>query len=400
MKTVLVACGLGMLAVLAVSTSGCRDLVDPATVESLGKLRTVEGRLIGLDGLDALDGVFAVRVFDEVAGGTAVVDLGKVEGGPDFTLEIPVGTQARGDIAFDWRTPSGLVDYTFYDVLLDGSPLTLDYAPRRWSGRLDWPEGFPAQPGTDALVRLREVGVVGGDVVSTNEAFFSFDVVDGFDVLAPNTAWSVLLRTFDLDRIDQLWLIWSDLPWGEDQQLEVPLVPVRLQVNAPAAVHPDFAARFEFRSDPGEQPSTIVTQRVGGTDDERSTWLPKKLDRASLEQTLGSRASMVLDEPFTHHGGAIEPDDVVTIDFGNALLRLTVTDGTRGPVSGVFVSVRWGGVLRGAHTGPDGILDVLVPDVVPVPLLVRIGNENVPRIVELQGGYTEVTFDFEELLGE
>lgn len=382
----------------AVALAGCRQLVEPDAVSRIGAARTIHGTIGPLDGYADEPGWFTLRpVRDDGAFGQPIT-AGPVEVDGSFQALVPRGTDGRGSVEVEWLVDDAPRAHVFGPVPLAGRAITLDYAPRRITGRVVWPEGFTLAPEQTALIEFESVVEFPPSAVFYNDSFVAAGADGLFELVVPDRAWRVDLFVRDAGGLDQLSIDYGFPPIGDPFELEVPIVPVRLRVEAPSGLVPGSRVVLAVRSGFFDRTERIETRWTGAAEDgEFATWRPAEPEPYAIrvETEDGDRPIRLLDDRPRPAFDEVPAGGTVTLDLGECLVRVLVRrDGL--PVENAQIEVPWFGDENQARTRSEGIADYLVPATGPVVVIVADGDQRVVREVDVSG-YTEVVVDLDPI---
>ncbi len=311
---------------------GCRDLVGPAAVEQLGPRRPVEGRLVGLDGLDvpAARVTFDTRPYSDPYEDGALWSL-ETDGGTSFDFTLPNGTDTFADVTVTWLEDTELARYAFAQVPLRGAVMELDYDARRIEGRIDWPEGFDGAlfEGTDVILRRYaqpDRSLIRHELVNITDVPLQAD--GSFGGVLPGDAWTVQIVNKETDLIADLNVVWMDVDLDPPVALDPGLGLRPLRCTLPDAL-PAGTEAVVFLRGPTPTVSPETTHRLEADGRTVERWIPENLHSWSIGALLPSGDEVVVidgDVFGSTWTSSVAEADTLTWELGEIALRVEVVD--------------------------------------------------------------------------
>ena len=227
--------GLALLLTAIAIGSGCRDLVDPDAVEELGPMRTVEGRITGLDAVSFDQAVVNVYpTFEEKHFETVSVVAG-ADG--RFRFEVERGRRPEVQCEVLWP-PATRIPSWYFDPVQLTDQLVLHHPVERFAGRVRVPDGLAPDGLEDVELHLAEVVFTeSGELIAHRlRDSVRLDAEGRFEAWLPPRSWRLALDLEELDSIDDGEVQWYRVAPGEDIELVVPLVRMPVRLARPAVV--------------------------------------------------------------------------------------------------------------------------------------------------------------------
>lgn len=383
---------IGLL--LLVASVGCRDLVGPGAVEDLEFMRTIEGRITGVEGFRfgvaqlSFQNQRYVSDADSVLGWTTLTD----ERG-HFTTIVPRGTGGLADVEIDWIDVSELEDVVLVGVPLAGRTMELAYDAAVFEGRVEWPAAMDVELRSNAELQFYRIDEPWFWRIAEVEP----DGRGAFRAVLPRAVYGLRLQAGTADGATEVAASWPPVEPSTEITLDAPYVRRPFQLDAPTGLSGDGALRFFTRRgtlSPSED--GIVAQSnfdLGSPPD--SVWIVGDPDEHDAQ---GDPINVVRPDlgPF---GSDVDADVPLVLDLGEATLRVDV--------------VRSGTLQERVEVtlyGPDvGSTRDRLFDPAPVYFMVPLGlyrltvedmdtGDTVTRFVDVQGT-TQVVVDLDAVSG-
>jgi hypothetical protein len=304
---------------LLVGAVGCRDLVVPGAVDDPGFVRTIEGRITGIDGFEfgiarlTFHNQRYVSDPDQVLRWTTLTD----ERGY-FTTSVPRGTDGLADVEIDWVDLSELENAVLVGVPLTGRTMELAYDAAVFEGRVEWPAAMDFGLRSNAEIEFFRIDEPG----YWRDAEIEPDVRGAFRAVLPRAVYGLRLLAGTADRATRVAVSWPPVVASTEITLDVPCVRRPFDLEAPGGL-PDAA-------DLG-----LSTRRATVTPGEDGILAEAVFDLASPPDSVwvvadpdgiyvGGGAVNVVRPGLGPLGPDVDADVPLVLDLGEATLRVDV----------------------------------------------------------------------------
>ncbi len=303
---------------LLVASVGCRDLVGPGAVEDLEFMRTIEGRITGVEGFRfgvaqlSFQNQRYVSDADSVLGWTTLTD----ERG-HFTTSVPRGTGGLADVEIDWIDVSELEDVVLVGVPLAGRTMELAYEAAVFEGRVQWPAAMDVELRSNAELEFIRIDEPGYWWVAEIEP----DVRGAFRAVLPRAAYGLRLQAGTADRATEVAVSWPPVEASTAITLDVPCVRRSFDLDAPSGL-PAAALGVSTRRAtvlPGED-GILAQAVIDLASPPDSVWVVADPDGFSV----GADAVNVVRPDLGPLGSDVDADVPLVLDLGEATLRVDV----------------------------------------------------------------------------
>ncbi|HKK72017.1 MAG TPA: hypothetical protein VKA86_12415 [Candidatus Krumholzibacteria bacterium] len=304
---------------LLVASVGCRDLVGPGAVEDLEFMRTIEGRITGVEGFRfgvaqlSFQNQRYVSDADSVLGWTILTD----ERG-HFTTSVPRGTGGLADVEIDWVDVSELEDVVLVGVPLAGRTMELAYDAAVFEGRVEWPAAMDVELRSNAELEFFRIDEPGFWRIAEVEP----DVRGAFRAVLPRAVYGLRLLAETADRSTRVAASWPPVVASTAITLDVPCVQRPFDLEAPGGL-PDAAdlglSTRRATVTPGED--GILAEAVFDlASPPDSVWVVADPDGIHV----GADAVNVVRPGLGPLGPDVDADVPLVLDLGEATLRVDV----------------------------------------------------------------------------